>query len=529
MSKLNLKNILKNNIVYISALMFSFMVFILGAFFTDTFQSVVSSVYSKIMNDFSWVYYLLMLIFLFVCIWAALSKFKNVKLGDDDSKPEFSNISWFSMLFSAGIGIGLVFWGVAEPLSHYNEPLNIEPLTNGAREFAMTKSMLHIGVSAWACYGVLALALAYIHFRKKKPILISSLLIPLVGEEKAKGFLGKIIDIFTVFATMAGIITSLGMGTLQVNSGLNYLFNVPESKSIQVAIVLIITILFLFSACTGVKKGIKFISNANMFLAFLLFALAIIIGPFGDMLSNFLIGLKGYAIEMVTTNNNIFVKGDWYNKWTLFYWGWWIAWAPSVAIFIARISKGRTIREFIVGVLLVPGGVCMAWMTVFGTLGLNVPTEIGKLAIQKVETAMFVVFEQYPLGFLMSIVAIILLFTFFITSADSATYVLGMIVSNGKLEVKNSKKIILGILQSVLTLVLLFAGGLEMVQNASIIMALPFGIIMLISIGGFIKALSSEKLVKEEKDLNSEKLSKKEKILINKGKNTVSTIKSLDI
>ncbi|MPQ44575.1 BCCT family transporter [Clostridium tarantellae] len=507
MKKIKDRKFLKFNIVYISALLFSLIIFILGVFFTDTFKSSVNRIYTEIMNKFSWVYYLLMLIFMFICIWAIFSKFKNIKLGEDDSKPEFSNISWFSMLFSAGIGIGLVFWGVAEPLTHYNNPLNVEPLSNAAREFAMTKSMLHIGVSAWACYGVLALALAYIHFRKKKPILISSLLIPLVGEEKATGLLGKVIDIFTVFATMAGIITSLGMGTLQVNSGLNYLFNIPESKSIQICIVVVITILFLISACSGVKKGIKFISNTNMFLAALLFLLAVLVSPLGDIISNTLIGLKGYAIELLTKNNNIFVKGDWYNKWTLFYWGWWIAWAPSVAIFIARISKGRTIKEFIIGVLIIPGAACMTWMTVFGTLGLNAPIEIGKIAIQKVETAMFVVFQQYPLGFLMSLIAIILLFTFFITSADSATYVLSMIVSNGKTEVKNSKKIILGIIQSVLTLILLFVGGLEMVQNASIIMALPFGIIMAICIMGFVKSLIKEKVEKKIKITNKNNIS----------------------
>lgn len=502
------KEYLKENLVYLSSIVFAVIVLICGVFFREDLESGVNSVYAVLIDKFSWVYCGLMLIFFLFCIWIAFSKFKDVKLGDDDSKPEFSNLTWFCMLFSAGIGIGLVFWGVAEPLTHYIHPLNLQGATQEAKEFAFTKSFLHIGISAWACYSVLALALAYMHFRRKKPILISSLLIPLIGEERAKGMLGKIIDIFTVLATMAGIVTSLGMGTLQVNSGINYLFGVPDSNLVKVIIISIITVLFLISACTGVKKGIKILSNTNMFLAGLLLVMAMIIGPFGDMVNNLILGLKGYAIELATTNNNIFLKGEWYGKWTIFYWGWWIAWAPSVAIFIARVSKGRTIKEFIKGVLFVPAGFCIVWMNVFGTLGVNAPLDVGVEAIKKVETALFMVFETYQFGWVMSIIAIILLFTFFITSADSATYVLGMITSNGNPNVPNSKKIVLGIIQAVITTVLLFAGGLTMVQNTSIIMALPFGIIMLIVIVAFTKELYQvelldENIIKEKIDTSS--------------------------
>ena len=483
------RKLIEENIVYYSSIIFAIFVLICGLFFRQRLEEVVSISYNLIINKFSWVYCSLMLIFFFFCIWIVFSKFKNVKLGDDDSKPEFSNLTWFCMLFSAGIGIGLVFWGVAEPLTHYINPLNLEGGSEAAKKFAFTKSFLHIGISAWACYSVLALAIAYMHFRRKKPILISSLLIPIIGEKGSAGIVGKIVDIFTVLATIAGIVTSLGMGTLQINSGLNYLFNIPDNNKVKIIIITIITILFLISACTGVNKGIKILSNTNMFLAALLLLMATLIGPFGDMINNLFIGLKGYTVELLTTNNNIFVKGDWYGKWTIFYWGWWIAWAPSVAIFIARVSKGRTIKEFIMGVLFVPAGFCIVWMNVFGTLGINAPMNIGVKAIEKVETALFMIFEAYPLGGLMSIIAIVLLFTFFVTSADSATYVLAMITSNGKLNVKNSKKIVLGIMQSAVTMVLLFVGGLTMVQNTSIIMALPFGIIMLIAIIAFTKEL----------------------------------------
>ncbi|MGG5461925.1 BCCT family transporter [Clostridium sp. B9] len=492
------KNFWKKNLIYLSSIIFSLIIFVWGVFFEEQFQSGVSTTYNFIIKNLSWVYCGLILAFFIYCIWIVFSKFKNVKLGDDNSKPEFSNISWFAMLFSAGIGVGLVFWGVAEPLTHYFKPLDMKGMTDPALEFAFTKSFLHMGLSAWACYAVLALGLAYMHFRRKKPMLISSLLSPLIGEERANGVIGKIIDMMTVLATMAGIITSLGMGTLQVSSGLNYVFGIPETNTIKIVIVLIITVLFLISACSGVGKGIKIISNTNIILAMILFVGAMIVGPFGDMVSNLILGLKGYAIEMATTNNNIFISGEWYGKWTIFYWGWWLAWAPSVAIFIARISKGRTIKEFILGVLFVPAGFCIAWMTVFGTLGINVADAVGIEAISKVETTLFVVFNQYPMGKFLSILAIILIFTFFITSADSATYVLGMIVSNGEIKVKNSKKIVLGTIQSLLTLVLLFAGGLEIIQNFSIIMALPFGIIMFLGVIAFTKALYKNEVLEEK-------------------------------
>lgn len=488
----------KDNITYTSAMLFAALIFIWGVFFKEGFTSIINTTYGIVIDKLSWVYSGLILMFFIFCLWIVLSKFKNVRLGEENSKPEFSNLSWFAMLFSAGIGIGLVFWGVAEPTTHYINPLNMNGVTSEALEFAYTKSFLHIGISAWACYAVLALALAYIHFRRKKPLLISSLISPLVKNESRRFLVLKIVDILTVFATMAGIITSLGMGTLQVSSGLSYMFGIPETNSVKFTIVLIITVLFLISACTGVSKGIKYLSNTNILLAITLFALAIIVGPKGDMISNTLLGLKGYAIELLTTNNNIFINGEWYGKWTVFYWGWWIAWAPSVAIFIARISKGRTIKEFIMGVLFIPAGFCIAWMAVFGTLGTSASLEVGQVAIQKVETALFMVFETYPLGGLMSIIAIVLIFTFFITSADSATYVLGMIASNGNTEVSSSKKIVLGTIQSALTLVLLFAGGLEMLQNASIIVALPFGIIMLFAVIGFTKELYANEVVNKD-------------------------------
>lgn len=489
----------KNNLIYRSSLIISLMIFIWAIFFKDGFESVVNRSLNWIDNNIAWFYNLLMIGFFVVCIWLAFSKFRNIKLGSDDSKPEFSNISWFSMLFSAGIGIGLVFWGISEPLAHYLNPMGLEGATQEAKIFAFKKTFLHWGISAWSCYAILALCIAYMHFRRGKPALISSLFIPLIGEDRVNGPIGKFIDILTIFATIGGIVTSLGMGTLQINSGMNYLFGVPETKFVQISIIVVITVLFLISACTGVNKGIKYLSNLNMLLAVLLMIAAIIVGPTGKMVSNFAQSIVAYGQELLTSNNNIFRNGEWYKSWTLFYWGWWIAWAPFVAIFIARVSKGRTIKEFLLGVLLVPAGFSLVWFSVFGTMGIEAPLDIAKIASKKVETAFFVVFEQYPVGYAISILAIILLFSFFITSADSATYVLAMIASNGDNNPKNVRKITLGIVQSGLTIGLLFAGGLKMVQNASILMALPFGIIMMLAVISFIKALYRWEIITKTK------------------------------
>ena len=493
-----MKNVIKSlrsNITYYSTILISLVVLIWGVVFTESFKSFFDSAYKFATENFSWYFMILMAFFFLFSIYLLFSKYKNVKLGADDSKPEFSNISWFAMLFSAGIGIGLVFWGVAEPLTHYLNPIGIEGASKEAVRFAFRKSFLHWGISAWACYALLALVIGYMHFRKGKPILLSSVLIPLIGEKGAKGIIGKIIDILTIFVTIAGIITSLGMGILQINSGLNYLFGVPETKFIQIFIIAIMTVLFLVSATTGVKKGIKILSNLNLGIAVLFFIGAFMLVPKLDLFNNFIASIGGYAQALTIDKFNIFAKGEWHSKWTIFYWAWWIAWAPFVAIFIARVSKGRTIKEFIKGVLLVPAGFCMIWFLVFGTLGISAPVDVAVEAIQKTETALFVILNEFnETGLIMSMIAIVLLFTFFVTSADSATYVLSVIASDGILSPKNSRKIVLGVTQSLLTIAFLFAGGFDMIQTATIVMALPFGIIMFGSVIAFVKEIRHENI-----------------------------------
>jgi len=355
------------------------------------------------------------------------------------------------------------------------------------------KSFMHWGLHPWANYSVLALALAYMQFRKGKPGLISSIFIPLLGEERVKGWIGKTIDILAIFATVAGVATSLGLGTLQINSGLNFLFGVPETSIVQIIIVVVVTILFMISAVSGLDKGIKFLSNLNVSIAGVLLILSIIIGPTLLIFTNLGQGLLLYAKDLVM-DVNPFGKGEWYGWWTIFYWAWWIAWAPFVGTFIARISRGRTIKEFIFGVLAAPTVASFVWFATFGTMGMEAGTEVATQAIAKTETALFVVMQNYPLGNVISLVAVLLLCTFFVTSADSATFVLGMMSSDGDLNPTINRKVIWGAIQSLLALALMLSGGLKMLQTASIVAAFPFAFVMVFGMVSIIKALRQETL-----------------------------------
>lgn len=486
----------KNNTVFYVSLLVVISAVLWALIAPTDFGAKANGALNFLVAKFGWFYLTTINLFIFFCVWIAASKYGNIKLGPDDSEPKYSYVSWFAMLFSAGMGIGLVFWGVAEPLNHFVNPLGLEGGTEAAKTFAITKSFMHWGLHPWANYSVLALSLAYMQFRMKKPSLISSIFIPLIGEERAAGPLGKFIDVLAIFATVTGVATSLGLGTLQINSGLNYLFDVPENTLTQLLIVVVVTILFMLSAATGLDKGIKILSNTNVIIAGVLLMLAIIIGPTLNIFSNLGNGLLTYAKDLFVELNPL-GKSEWYKNWTIFYWAWWIAWAPFVGTFIARISKGRTIREFVIGVLLVPSIISFLWFAAFGTLGIDAGLEVAKEAITKTETAFFVVMEYQPLGSIISFVAITLLGTFFVTSADSATFVLGMMSSNGNLNPSTARKLTWGIIQSALALSLMIAGGLGMLQTASIVVAFPFAIVMIFAMISMVKALKQEKFSKK--------------------------------
>jgi len=484
----------KNNNVFIISLVVVFIIVLWGLIAPTNFESAANASFNFLVGKFGWFYLISMFSFVVFCIVLAYSKYGSIKLGPDDSKPEYSYISWFAMLFSAGMGVGLIFWGVAEPLNHFVNPLGMEGGTAAAADFAMTKSFFHWGLHPWANYSVLALALAYMQFRKGKPGLISSIFIPLLGEEKTNGPIGKLIDILAIFATVAGVATSLGMATLQLTSGFNYLFGIPETNVVRIIIITIITILFMISAITGLDKGIKWLSNINVSLGGIIVVLALIIGPTVMIINTFSNSIGLYLSNLVKDSFQInpFGNNEWYGWWTIFYWAWWIAWAPFVGTFIARISKGRTIKEFIGGVLLAPTLGSFIWFAVFGTLGINTGLEVATEAIKSTPTAFFVVMNEYPMGNIISMVTAVLLTTFFVTSADSATFVLGMMSQNGDLNPTTNRKVIWGIIQSALALALMLAGGLEMLQTASIAAAFPFTFVMLFAMVSMVKVLKED-------------------------------------
>jgi glycine betaine transporter len=484
----------KDNTVFMISLLVVAIIVMWGMIAPTNFEVAANAAFNFLVGNFGWFYFIAMFSFVVFAIWVAFSKYGKIKLGPDDSNPEYSLISWFAMLFSAGMGVGLVFWGVAEPLNHFVNPLGMEGGTAAAADFAIKKSFLHWGLHPWANYSVLAMALAYMQFRKNKPGLISSVFIPLLGEERVNGPIGKTIDILSVFATVAGVATSLGMATLQTTSGMNYLFGVPETNVVKVIVIVVITILFMISAVTGLDKGIKILSNANVALCGILIVLGLIIGPTLKIINTFTNGVGLYLSSLVRESLQIdpFGNNEWYGWWTIFYWAWWIAWAPFVGTFIARISKGRTIKEFVGGVLLAPALASFIWFAVFGTIGINTGLELATEAIKSTSTAYFVVMNTYPMGSAISMVTIVLLTTFFVTSADSATFVLGMMTQNGDLNPTTKGKVTWGIIQSALALALILSGGLKMLQTASIAAAFPFAFIMLFAMWSLVKALKKE-------------------------------------
>ncbi|WP_207494466.1 glycine betaine uptake BCCT transporter [Aridibaculum aurantiacum] len=439
---------------------------------------------SIITEKFGWFYLLSTFSFLVFSIVLAFSKYGSIRLGADTDRPQYTNRSWFAMLFSAGMGIGLVFWGVAEPINHYiAPPQDAIPQTPHAARLAMRYSFFHWGLHAWAIYTVIGLAIAYFTFRKGKSGLISSTFYPLLGD-KVEGPIGKTIDILAIIATIFGVATSLGLGTLQINGGLNHLTNLPNNFSSQLTIIVIVTILYLLSATTGLDKGIKILSNVNLLMAVSLLVFVLFAGPTAFLFDVFTTTLGSYIQNLVQMSLTLspFSAGSWIKDWTLFYWAWWIAWAPFVGMFIARVSRGRTIKEFVLGVLLVPSLFGFVWFAVFGGTGLHLELfrngNITEAVQTDVTSALFTTLQQLPIGAILSGIATLLIITFFITSADSATFVLGMLSSKGVQNPTVKVKVVWGLMQSTIAAVLLLSGGLQGLQTASIVAAAPFAIIM---------------------------------------------------
>lgn len=483
--------------VFWYALAISFMVVIWGVAAPGNLNAFTSAVTSRILMTFGWFYLLIVIAILLFCVYLMFSRFGQMKLGKPGEEPEFSRPSWFAMLFSAGMGMGLVFWTTAEPISHafVNSPL-AEEGTDAAIRDALKYSFFHWGVHAWAVYGIVGLVLAYFKFNRGAPGLISATLTPLFGHSLMSGALGKWIDVLAVFATVVGVAATLGFGSAQITGGLSFLFDVPNNFLVQLIVLAVATVLFIWSAWSGIGRGIKYLSNINMGLAALLLVLLFILGPSMYILNMFTHTLGGYLSDFFAMSLRLAPldqeSRNWINNWTIFYWAWWISWAPFVGIFIARISKGRTVKEFLFGVLLLPSLLCFIFFAVFGVSALRLE-QLGIAAISKLslETSTFGVLAEYPLSTFMSILTIFVIAIFFITSADSATFVLGMLTTNGLLNPGNSVKITWGLIQSAIAAVVMYFGGTQGLQNMLIIAALPFAVVIVLMGVSFLKDIRS--------------------------------------
>lgn len=496
----------KLNIVFwLSAITISSFVCI-GAIFPDAFAKGAKLAYDFTTSNFGWFYLLSVSFMVLFLIYLALSKYGHVRLGGEKEKPEFTRKTWISMLISCGLGIAIIFYSVGEPMSHfYNPPYDrIESQSVEAAKVAMGYTFFHYGISIWAIFGVVGLVMAYFLFSKKKDGLVSTSIEPLM-KNKNNRFLKNTINILAVVATVMGIATSLGLGILQTNGGLNALFDTPISPWVQMAIIAVLTVLFLISSTSGLQKGIKWLSNINMGMALVLMLFVFFAGPTVFILETFTVAIGDYITNFIHYSFRMtpYNGSTWVQEWTIFYWAWVIAWSPFVGAFFARISRGRTIREYIFGVMVVPALLSLFWFAVFGGTALYMDlfqgTNIAESTNQDITLAIFALFETLPLSNILSVFTIILILTFLITSADSASFILGSMSSGGSLNPPKRIRIVWGILTSSVAVVLLFASGLTGLQTASLVVALPFTVVILFMIYSFYKVIRHEPIPKPKR------------------------------
>ena len=472
----------------------------MGAVFNEALRIITT--------NFGWLYLWTVLGLVVVAATLAFSRFGSLKLGDDDEEPEFSVVSWFAMLFAAGMGIGLVFWGVAEPVSHYiTPPPGITAETPEAANAAMRYSFFHWGLHPWAVYSIVALSLAYFQYRRGRPALVSESTgsLPWRPVKSMSGMFNGL----AVVATAFGVAASLGMGALQINSGLHELISLPVGKASQVGIIVVTTALFITSAVSGVERGIKILSYTNLVIAALLTLAVTIVGPTVAIIDTFTTTLGSYISNFVPMSLKMtpFRESTWVGGWTVFYWAWWISWSPAVGSFIARVSRGRTVRQFIIGTVLAPALVSFIWFSVFGGAALYMEiwqgVPVAEAVKSDVTTAILTMFSAMPGGFLMSIAATLVITIFFVTSGDSATLVLGIMSTNGNPNPSSKIKILWGCLIAGIAISLLLAGGLEAVQTATIVFALPFTFVIVLMTIAVWRAMDEDwnKMQREEREL----------------------------
>ena len=482
--------------VFYGAVICLMVILALAALAPTSTGELFASIQNGIVAYASWYYVLVVAIILVAVFALALTRFGEIKLGPNHAEPEYSLVSWFAMLFAAGMGIGLMFFGVAEPVNHFLAPPHGDGGTAAAAEEAMRLTFFHWGLHAWAIYAIVALILAYFGYRHDLPLTLRSALYPLIGE-RIYGPVGTVVDVFAILSTTFGVATSLGFGVEQINSGLNELFGIEKSVGVQLGLIVLTTVLATVSVVLGLDAGIKRLSEINIVLAVALLVGILAFGPTVYLLQMFMQNTGGYLTELVSKTFNLYAyqPTDWLGGWTIFYWGWWISWAPFVGLFIARISRGRTLREFAFGALAAPTLFTLLWMTVFGNSAITMILDQGMaelaVAVQQDESvALFKFLQQFPAAPLLSGLAIIMVFVFFVTSADSGAMILNMLSSNGRDDTPLLRRVFWMGLIGASALILLVAGGLPALQTAAIASALPFSLVMMFSIWGFVRALS---------------------------------------
>ncbi|NHI00274.1 BCCT family transporter [Oceanimonas sp. MB9] len=482
-------------VFYGSAVIASLIVFF-SLFWPNVASQTFNAVQKGITDFGSW-YYILMGGFIFlICIYLALSRYGDIKLGPDHAKPEYSRPTWFAMLFSAGLGIALVFYGVAEPVMHFLNPPVMEGGTREAAKEALNITIFHWGFHAWAIYVIIALILSVYCYRHGLPLMVRSVLYPLIGE-RIYGRIGDVVDIFAICGTLFGVATSMGFGAIQINAGINHLVPaIPASLTVQSVLIMLVTLLATLSVVSGLNKGIKILSNINMTIAVILMLFVLFAGNTVPVMNMFVQNLGEYFNSLMGKTFNLYAyeETSWIGGWTVFYWAWWFAWCPFVGMFIARISRGRTIREFVLGVLLVPTCFVALWMSIFGNNAISLIldsglTQLGQQVTNDVSVALFVFLEQLPFSTLTQSIAVCLIVIFFVTSADSGSLVINILSCNGADNPPNWMRVFWTSTIGVVAFVLLYAGGLSALQTMTIVSALPVSIILMFAIYGLFKVL----------------------------------------
>ena len=480
-------------------------VFLIGVLVMDaeSAKATLDGIKWQIIGSFDWLFIWSGNLFVVFCLGLIISPLGKIRLGGTDATADYSYLSWLSMLFAAGMGIGLMFWSVAEPVAYftgwYETPLGVEANSPEAAKLALGATMYHWGLHPWAIYGVVALSLAFFAYNKGLPLSIRSIFYPILGD-RAWGWAGHIVDILAVLATLFGLATSLGLGAQQAASGIHHVFGVDSGLGLQVIVITVVTLLAVVSVLRGIDGGVKVISNINMIVAFLLLILVALLG-YAIVVGNIGTTLMAYLENLIPLSNPHGREDEaWFQGWTVFYWAWWISWSPFVGMFIARVSKGRTVREFITAVLLVPTAVTVLWMSTFGGMAIdqviNGVGELGTNGLTDVSLAMFQMFDVLPYGSVLSIIAVLLVLVFFITSSDSGSLVIDSITAGGKVDAPVIQRVFWAFMEGAIAVALLWIGGAEAVQAlqaGAISTALPFTIVLLLMCVSLLMGMRTER------------------------------------